>query len=164
MVNYSKVESTNKINEWIKKYLYNWIQQNPKVVQYPIANDCLKISIEGHSEPHVVPKLLLQVSVRELRNIMVSPPEEDLLSKAIDVDNNIIISYSTLRSFPQTQLKKVSARYKVMCGFECYISVKIIHSSLLSCCDINLRKIKDMIQNAQNQRYDEITNCLFETL
>ena len=40
-----------KITERVKKYLYNFILQHPQVVQYPIANYCLKVSIISHSEP-----------------------------------------------------------------------------------------------------------------
>ena len=60
-----------KINERVKKYLYNWNLQHPQFLQYPISIDCLQVSIYSHSEPQVVPKLLLQVSFRELHNIMV---------------------------------------------------------------------------------------------
>ena len=52
-----------KINEWVKKYIYNYILQHPEVVQSPIANDCAKFSIDGHSEPQLVSKFLLKVSV-----------------------------------------------------------------------------------------------------
>ena len=52
-----------KTNEQVKKHLYNWIIQHPRVFQSPIANDCLKLYIDGRSEPQVVLKLLLQVSV-----------------------------------------------------------------------------------------------------
>ena len=31
-----------KINQQVKKYLYNWVLQHHQVVQYPIANYCLK--------------------------------------------------------------------------------------------------------------------------
>ena len=48
----------------VKKYLYNWIVQHPQVVQSPISNDCIKVCIDGHSEPHLFPKLLLKFSVR----------------------------------------------------------------------------------------------------
>ena len=65
-----------KINEQVKKYPYNWIIQHPQVVKYPIYNDCLRVSIDGHSEPYLVPKFLLQVSVRKLHNSLVRPPEE----------------------------------------------------------------------------------------
>ena len=43
-------------------------------------------------EPQLVAKLLLQVSVREVHNIIVSPPEEGLLKEARDAEYNIIIS------------------------------------------------------------------------
>ena len=58
------------------KYLFNWILQNPQVVQPPITNNFLKVSIDGHTEPQLGPKYLFQVSVRELHNITMSPPEE----------------------------------------------------------------------------------------
>ena len=132
-------------------------------MQTPIVNDCLKVSIDGHCETQLVPKLLLKVSVRKIHNSMVSNPEEGGLEEARDADNNIIISDSTLRSILTTQLKKMSARYKVMCSFECCLSSKCIHSSLLSWRDIYLKNLKDIGKNKQNRRYDEIANSLFET-
>ena len=128
----------------------------------PIANDFLKVSIDGHSEPQLVPKLL-QVSMRELHNSMWIPPEEGGLEEARDSDNNIIISDSTLQSIIPLQLKNISARYKVVYGCECLISDKSIHSSLLSWSDIYLRNIKNLSQNAQNRRSGEKANHLFDT-
>ena len=81
-----------------------------------IANDLLKVFIDGHCEPQVVPKLLLQVSVRKLHNSMASTPEEGGLKEARDAENNIIISDSNLRNILPTQLKNINSRYKVMCG------------------------------------------------
>ena len=74
MVEYSKEERTYENQCAVKKSLYNWILQHPQAVQYPIANDCLKVYIDGQYEPQLVPNLLLQVSVRELHNSMVSNP------------------------------------------------------------------------------------------
>ena len=71
---------------------------HPQVVQSPIVNDCLKLNIDGDTELQLVPKLLLQVSVRELHNIIVSDTDDGGLKEAIDADNNIIISDSTLYS------------------------------------------------------------------
>ena len=102
----SKVHT--KINEIFKKSLYNWILQHPQVVQYPIANDYLKVSIDGNSEPQLVPKLLLQVSIWELHNNMVVTQEEGGIKEARYADNNIIISDSTLRSILKTQLNNMS--------------------------------------------------------
>ena len=87
-------------------------------MQYLIANNFLKVSIDVPYEPQLVPNFLLQVSVRELYNSMVIPPEEGGLKDSIYADNNIIIGDSTLRSILPPQLKNMSARYKVVCGCE----------------------------------------------
>ena len=83
-------------------------------------------------EPQLVPKLLLQVSVRELHTSLVTYPNDGGLKDARDEDGKIIISDSTLRSLLPPQLKQISSRYEIMCGCECCISAKSIHSSLLS--------------------------------
>ena len=79
----------------------------------------------------IIPELLFKVSVREIHNSMVSRPEVDGLKEARDEENNIIISDSTLRNILPPQLKNMTYQYNVMCGCECCISVKIMHSSLL---------------------------------
>ena len=71
----------------------------------PISNDCLKVIFDDHKEPQLVPKLLPQVSVREMHNRLVSDPNDGGLKNARDEDYNIIISYSTFRSLFPTQLK-----------------------------------------------------------
>ena len=67
-----KQKLNSKIDEQKKKSLYNWIMHHPQVVQSPIFNDCLKVEIYGHTEPQLLPKFLLHVSVRELHNSLVS--------------------------------------------------------------------------------------------
>ena len=44
---------------------------HPQVVQSPIANDCLKVKIDGYTEPQLVPEFLLHVSGRELHKNIV---------------------------------------------------------------------------------------------
>ena len=122
----------SRINEQIKCNLYTWITCHPQVVQSPISNDCLKFMLDDQTEPHLFPKLLLQLSVRELHNILVSDPHDGGLKYARDEDGNIIISDSTLRSLLLPQLKQMSARYKLLGGCECCISAKSIHLSFLS--------------------------------
>ena len=56
-----KAKSKFKIDEQIKKSLYNWDMHHPQVVQSLIINDCMKVKNYGHTEPKLVPKLLLQV-------------------------------------------------------------------------------------------------------
>ena len=60
------------MNYQIKKSRYNCIIRHPQVVQLPIFNDCLKVNIDGHTRPQKVLKLLLQVSVQEIHNSLVS--------------------------------------------------------------------------------------------
>ena len=57
----------------------------------------------------------------------------------------------------------MSARYKFMCGCECCIYDKSIHSSLLSWRDRYLKKLKDKIQNAQIRRSGEKAHHIYIT-
>ena len=123
--------------------MYSWITSHPQVVQSPISNDCLKVMLDDQTEPQLVPKHLLQVSVREIHNSLVSDPNDGGIKDARDEDSNTIISDSILRSLLPPQLKQMSALYKILCGCECCISAKSIHSSLLSWCDSYLKKLKD---------------------
>ena len=121
-----------KINEQIKRNLYAWITRHPQVFQSPISNYFLKVMLDNQTEPKLVPKLLLQVSVRKLHNILVSYPNDGGLKGSRGEDDNTIISESTFRSLLPPQLKQMSARYKVMFGCECCISDKSIHSLMPS--------------------------------
>ena len=128
----------SKMNDQIKISLYNWIMHHPQVVQLPIVNDFLKVKIGGHTEPQLVPYFLLQVSVRELHNSLVSDTDNGGIKEARDAEDNIIISDSTSCSLFPPQFKEMSSIYKVICGCECCISDKSIHSLLLSWRDLYL--------------------------
>ena len=79
---------------------------HPQLFQSPTVNDFLKVKIDVHTEPQQLKIFLLQVSVRELHNRLVSDAENGGLKEAIDEDDNIIISDSTLCSLLPPQLKK----------------------------------------------------------
>ena len=68
------------INMWVKQALYNWVIHYPQVVQYPISNDHLKVSIDGQTEDFI--KLFLYVSDRQLQNSIVGPYKEGGLKEA----------------------------------------------------------------------------------
>ena len=53
--------------------------------------------LDYQTEPQLVPKYLLQVSVRELHNSLVSDTNDGGFKDARDEDGNIIISDFTLR-------------------------------------------------------------------
>ena len=57
---------------------------------------CLKVIFDYQTEPQMVPKWLLQVSVGKLHNRLVSDPNDGGLKYATYEENNIIISDSTL--------------------------------------------------------------------
>ena len=57
------------------------------------------------TELQLVPKLLLQESVRELHNCLVSDPNYGGIKDARDKEDNIIIRYYTLRSLFPPQFK-----------------------------------------------------------
>ena len=89
-----------------------------------------------HTEHQVVPKLLPQVSVKELHNSLVSDTNYGGLKDARDEDDNIIISGSTLCSLFPPQLKQISAQYKVVCGCECFMEIypflsRVFHWNIL---------------------------------
>ena len=136
---------------------------HPQVVQSQNFNDCLKVKIDGHTEPQLVPIVLLEVSVRELYNNLAGAKISCGLKESRDEDDNIIISYYTLRPLLPPQLKNIPSICKVMCGCECCISAKIIHSSSISWCDSYLRKLKDISQNTQNRSSGGKINIIYET-
>ena len=105
-----------------------WITRHHQVVQSQISNDCLKVMFDDQIEPQLGTEFSIQVSVRELHKSLVSDKNDGGHKKCRDEDHNIIINDSTLRSLLSPQSKQISARYKVMCGCECCISAKIIHS------------------------------------
>ena len=74
--------------------------------------------LDYETEPQLVPKLLLQVSVRELHNSLVSDPNDGILKYARDEDGTIIISESPLCSLLPPHSNQMSARYNIMCGCE----------------------------------------------
>ena len=57
---------------------------NLQVLPSPIANDCLKVKIDGYTEPQPVPTFSLQVSVRELHNNFVRDTKYGGLKEARD--------------------------------------------------------------------------------
>ena len=128
----TKQKGHSKINDQIKCNLYTWITCHLQVFQSPISTDCLKVMLDDHTEPQLVPKLLFRVSVGKLHNILVSDPNDGGLKDSMDEYGKIIISDSNFCSMLPPQLKQMYACYKIICGCECFIFDKSINSSFLS--------------------------------
>ena len=103
------------------------------------------------------------MSIRELHNSLVSDPKDGDIKDDRYEYEYIIISDSTLRILLPPQLKQMSVLYKFMCGCECCIYAKNIHSSLRSWRDRYLEKLMDQSQNAQRRRSGEKAYHIYET-
>ena len=110
----SKRLGHTQINKCVNITLYEWILKHIQVLQSPISNYLLKVSLDNNSETQMVPNTLLQVYVFKLHNIMVRTPEEVLRKEERGKDNYIIISDSKLRNTLPPQLKKMYARYNIL--------------------------------------------------
>ena len=135
---------------------------HPQVVQSSIFNNSMKVKINGHTEPQLVPKILLQVSVRELHKNIVSNADNGGLKEARDEDDNIIISDSTLRSLFPPHLKKCRQDKKsCVVANVAYLPKLYIHNYFHGV--IVIKKLKDLSQNSQNRRSGEKENHIYET-
>ena len=94
---------------------------------------------------------------------MVIPLEEGGTNDERDTEDNIIIIDSTLRNILPPQLNNSTDQYKLICSCECSISVKSIHSSLLTWSDCRLKHLKDRSNNAKNRRSGKLSSRLNET-
>ena len=70
---------------------------HPQVLKSPIVNDCLEVNNDGHTEPELLPKLFVHMSIIELCNNLVSNTIYGGLKEAIDEGYNIIIGDSAFR-------------------------------------------------------------------
>ena len=116
-------------------------EKHPDVVQSPIANDCLKIRIDG--KKCNIPKLLLQISVSKLFTDFIKPESEGGCAEARDGNNKLIIGDSTFRAMLPPKLWKMSECHKMMCGCETCLSASNMHTSLLAYC---IRMLEDLIK------------------
>ena len=64
VVQYYEADIAYKNNEQVRQDLYDWFLYHKNVLQSPVANYCLKVSIDGNTEKQVITKLLLKVSER----------------------------------------------------------------------------------------------------
>ena len=135
---------------------------SPRWDALPIRKTLYKIIHWRSIRNTVISKLLFQILVREIHNIMVSPPEEGGLKESKYAENNIIIQDSILCNTLRPQLKKITAQSRLMCGCERCIYEKNMHSYLLTWHDHHLKQLKYRSQNAQNRRSGEISSRISE--
>jgi hypothetical protein len=128
-----KWKGRRKISPVVKQAVVNWIQSHENVVTSPIYNETILVKEPGSNEKRRVPKLLLEVPVRELHNLLVAPLDQGGLSQSRDADGKIIVSDTTLRRIIKKdlpQLRRMSLRHKQMCGCEICMSMHSMQKSL----------------------------------
>ena len=117
------------------------------VIESPISNDALlKLNpVTGKKER--VPKLLLQIPVRELHNDLLKPVEEGGLAEARDDDGRALISDTALRSMMPEQLRRATERHKRMCGCETCITVRSLQQTLNAWRKRHINKLKTQLHS-----------------
>ena len=83
------------------------------------------ISVKDKADPsvvHKVPKLLLQITIRELHNDLIEQVQE------ASEDGVPLISDTKLREMIPPQVKKMTDRYMEMCGCTDCVSIGYFHS------------------------------------
>ena len=84
-----------KVSNALKQKIYSFIEDHPHVIQSPIANDLLLVKDECNPQKTKrVPKLLLQIPIRQLHNDIVEG-----LPEATDSNRKPLISDTKLLSF-----------------------------------------------------------------
>jgi hypothetical protein len=116
-----------KITLEIREKLNQWILGHPRVIQSPITNDTLLIRNRETGVITRVPKLLIEISIRELHNDLIELPESGGLAEARDAEGKVIISDSMLRCLLPPQLRKMTERHKQMCGCEVCLTLIGMH-------------------------------------
>ena len=97
----------SKISDDLKKRVVNWLTDHPRIIQSPLANDVLLIkNPENPKQKIPVPKLLREISIRELHNDLISKTSSGL-KEVYDDNDKVIISDTALRSLIPPNIKKM---------------------------------------------------------
>ena len=118
-----KRKGYSKVSPKLRKRLFEWINNHPHIVNSPISNDTLLVPDPEQPGNRVrVSKLLLQISIRELHNDLLSDGPLGL-AEAKDNDGKPLISDTALRALLPPNVRKMTEKYKQMCGWEPCISM-----------------------------------------
>jgi hypothetical protein len=141
----------SKVTKEIQVSLRKWILEHPDVVESPIVNDTLRIwNPLSKKKDQIVPKQLLQISVRELHNDLLKPVEEGGFEFAYTEDGKVLISDTMLRSLLPKEMRRMTERHKQMCGCETCIIGRGLLQSLKAYRTRVLRKMKKAARDMPN--------------
>ena len=112
------------INDSLKILIQNRIIKYPSVVASPIAKDTILVRdmISGNKDRREG-KYLIQISIRELHNNLIKSKNEGGLEEVWN-GKKLLVSDTGLRYMIPTNVKKLTSRYKQICGCEVCIQAK----------------------------------------
>ena len=132
--------------------------KNSKVRESPIARDTLLIADAEYIVKRRVPKLLLECSMQQLHNeLITSPNDGGLLGARHAETNNVIISDTMLRSLAPPQLRPMTDHHKMMYGCAIRNTSKYFQESLNSWRQKQLKIKKDKAYNSRGWEKYELT-------
>ena len=159
--------SKKNISKALRQKLVEWIMKNSNVCESPIAHDTLLITDAESRVKRRVPKLLLECFMRQLRNeLITSPDDAGLLGSRHDNTNDVIISYTVLRSLSPPQLRPITDHCKMMCGCAICNTSKYFQESLNPWWRGKLKTMKDKADNSlgnKNMNQLKLTNHMLTT-
>jgi hypothetical protein len=132
-VSWANVQSRkgySKVSPEIRSKFLEWFMAHPYVVESPISNETVLVHNLLTGAKERVNKLLLQISIRELHNDMLLPPDQGGFVDAWDESGNPRISDTALRALLPEQARKMTPRHKQMCGCEVCIQIGSLQQSL----------------------------------
>eukprot|EP00978_Attheya_sp_CCMP212_P034636 scaffold146167_cov65-Attheya_sp.AAC.1 len=126
-----RIVCTKKVDDALIQKVVAWVLRNSNIRESPIVRDTLLIAEDSDGVKTRVPKLLLECSVCELHNELISPTLEGGLEEAKDrVTGEVIISDTMVRSIMPAQIRRIQEHHKQMCGCDYCNTAASMQSSL----------------------------------
>ena len=118
--------------------------------QSPITRHALLIADADTKIKRRVPKLLLECSMRQLHNELITSPDDGgLVGDRHAMINDVIISDTILHSLAPPQLRPMTDNHKMMCGCAICNTSKYMQESLNAW---RQKQLKIMENKAENSR------------
>ena len=137
-----------KVSKELEKEFYEWLDNHNMVIQSPLANDTILVKDPNNPNNKIrINKILLQCSVRELHNDLLSDDNLVGLKNARDCNGNPLISDNKLRLLLPPHLRMMSDRYKIMCGCETCTQMYNLHSSYNRYVHRLVKKLENKVSN-----------------
>ena len=113
-----ETEKYPKVTPGLIEHLNEFIGNHPHVVNLLISNDTLLVTDPEQPGKKIrVSQLILQISIRDLHNDLISESSIYQLKEAIyETIGKPLIIYTYLRALMSNNVQKMKDRYKYMCG------------------------------------------------